>query len=86
MKKAILLIALLLPLVLFAGCNLGNNEPKRFVKDTRPGLNMYGARARVHRTIMDNGQMAWDDFDHFWMIDRPSTLNWLRTSRYGSPR
>ena len=81
MKTAGLLlgVGLFFMLMVVSGCA---SEPKGFVQDVRPGRTSYDANARVHRMVNFNGQMAWDDFDHFWMIERPSRLNWLRTSRY----
>jgi hypothetical protein len=82
MKMAgVLLTLTLLALAALSGC-CNKIRPECFVKDARPGLTSYGAAARECRSIQINGQMAWDDFDHFWMIDRPSTLNWLRVNRY----
>jgi hypothetical protein len=77
MKKANLLLTLLVVCiaVFVSGCSM---EPKGFVQDTRPGLTNYEAHARIYRTVNMNGQMVWEDWDHFWMIERPSRLNKLR--------
>jgi hypothetical protein len=76
MKKAILLTLMLVCLaVLAGGCSM---EPKGFVQDTRPGMTNYEAHAREYRSVNVNGQMAWEDWDHFWMMERPSRENWLR--------
>ena len=81
MKKAIFLLTLLFVClaVIVSGCSM---EPKGFVQDTRPGLPAYNSKAQVYRSVNVNGQMAWDDWDTFWLMDRPSTSSWLRTSRY----
>jgi hypothetical protein len=80
MKKVVFLLMLFvcsLAILLITGCCC--SEPKGFVQDKRLGHTSYGACAREYRSINFNGQMAWDDFDYFWMIDRPSKLSWLRT-------
>jgi len=81
MKKASLLLTLAVLCVALCGC-CKKLEERSFVNDARPGLTSYGAAARECRSIKMNGQMAWDDFDDFWMINSPSRLNWLRNSRY----
>jgi hypothetical protein len=77
MRKSefLLALALLALVVFFSGCSM---EPKGFVQDVRPGLTSYETTARMYRTCNFNGQMAWEDWDHFWMIEAPSTLDYLR--------
>jgi hypothetical protein len=78
MKKATFLLTLVFVClaVVVSGCM----EPKGFVQDTRPGLTNYDAHARIYRTANMNGQMAWEDWDHFWMLERPSRNSWLRSA------
>jgi hypothetical protein len=78
MKKATFLLTFVLVClaVIVSGCNM---EPKGFVQDTRPGMTNYDAHAREFRTVNVNGQMAWEDWDHLWMLERPSRNSWLRT-------
>ncbi|MDO8301855.1 MAG: hypothetical protein Q7T18_01300 [Sedimentisphaerales bacterium] len=77
MKKANLLLTLLAVCVavFIGGCSM---EPKGFVQDSRPGLTTYGSHARTYRTVNLNTQMAWEDWDHFWMFEKPSRANLLR--------
>ena len=77
MKKATFLLTLVFVclLIIVSGCNM---EPKGFVHDTRPGLTKYDAHARMYRTANLNTRMAWEDWDHFWMLERPSRNSWLR--------
>ena len=77
MKKVNLWLAfVVLPaLFLWGGCV---SEPKGFVKDSRPGMTSYDAQARIYRSASLDMQMAWEDWDHFWMVEKPSRLNWLR--------
>jgi hypothetical protein len=77
MKKVNLLLTLIVVcvVVFLSGCNM---EPKGFVQDSRPGLTTYDGHARIYRTVELNSQMAWEDWDHFWMIEKPSRNNWLR--------
>ena len=77
MKKANLLLTLLTVCVgvFLSGCNM---EPKEVVHDSRPGLTTYGGHARMYRTVQLDTQMAWEDWDHFWMIEKPSRSSWLR--------
>jgi hypothetical protein len=77
MKKTNLLLTLLVVCVavFVSGCSM---EPKGFVKDTRPGLTKYDTDARTYRSLKLDNQMIWEDWDHFWMVERPSRNNWLR--------
>ena len=76
MKKANLLLMLLVLCVVFVGgCSM---EPKGFVKDTRPGRTNYDAHARIYRSWKLDNQMMWEDWDHFWMVEKPNRTDWLR--------
>ena len=76
MKKANLLLTLLA--VCIGVFLIGCMEPKGFVQDSRPGLTTYQGHERMYRTVNLDTQMAWEDWDHFWMIEKPSRNSWLR--------
>ena len=75
MKKAVCL-SLLSVVFLFGGCC--PKMPAGFEKDKRPGIAKYDTKARVCRSVELNRQMLWEDWDHFWMTEKPNRCSWLR--------
>jgi predicted small secreted protein len=74
---AIVLSCVLLVLATFviSGCC---NLPEGFQKDSRPGMTSQDIADRNGRVLETDRQQFLDDFDHFWLLERPDRLSMLR--------
>lgn len=75
MKNAVLVIFLAAMSFIFVGCR---QLPPGFVKDVRPGRTAFESCAEVYRSAEIGRQQFWDDWDRFWLLDKPSRLSELR--------
>ena len=76
MKNAFFAIILTLIGVVVIGCC---SKPAGFQRDVRPGRTRFESKAEICRTVDIQRAQFWDDWDRFWLLDRPSRLNTLKT-------
>jgi len=75
MRKLFFALVLAVLGLIFSGCA---TLPNGFVKDPIPGRASYERKARISRTVEIQRQQFWNDWDRFWLLERPSRLNELR--------
>jgi hypothetical protein len=81
MNKAgllLIIIALVCFISFLGGCCNRCHLPECFEQDSRPGLLGYEADQRICRSVRINIEEMAEDWDHLWLVEKPSRNSWLR--------